>query len=592
LITIDTLRADRVGCFGAKPSSTPTLDALCRDGIRFPQAISASSITNTSHASILTGQYPSRHGVSDFAVPVPATSPTIAELLKKQGYRTAAFIGAAILDSSSLAPGFDRGFDHYDNFEQKRDKKQHWDVVERRAGTVVDRTVKWLTASAKGPRFVWMHLYDPHDPYEPPPSFAARYKGNEYEGEIAYADSQIARVITLLKTQRRYDNTLIIAMADHGEGLGEHGEDTHGIFLYDSTVHIPLIVKLPTGTQKGTTHAEQVSSVDVLPTVLEVAHVPDPSNIDGHSMLKPRPDAVVMSETDYPLRFGWAPLRAARTTANKFIEAPRPEFYRLESDPKEQTNDYQPWHSEVQSLRAKVAALREHARTTSSAVPESTVDELRALGYLGTVVGATTAADLSNLPDPKDKIAVQNHLHHGMMSAERGALDAALTSFAKAKQIDPHSVVVLRQAGLAEFEAGRIDAAVTDLEQAHKLASDDANVSLAYGRALLQKGDAAKAKELLAQALKQLPSSYEARVSMGIALAMTGNSGGAKDQLQAAVLLDAKRTQAHLELAKIAIAAGDKTSARDRLQVVLRNEPENNEAKQLLQKLIPSAKRQ
>jgi len=251
LVTIDTLRADHVGCYGYLPAKTPTLDALAGDGFRFANAFTPSPITNTSHASILTGLLPSSHGVTDFGIPL-AGHQTLAEKLKTTGYQTAAFIGAIILDSATLSPRFDRGFDFYDNFPadapaigKEGKPTSRFGRVERRAGEVIAHAETWLAAHPRsaGPRFVWVHLYDPHDPYEPPEPFAAQFKDQLYDGEIAYADSELGKFIAHLKQRGEYDRSLIVVTGDHGEGLGEHKEETHGIFLYDSTLHVPLIMK-------------------------------------------------------------------------------------------------------------------------------------------------------------------------------------------------------------------------------------------------------------------------------------------------------------------------------------------------------------
>jgi len=222
LITIDTLRADHVHCYGYEKIQTPALDALAADGVRFTQAFTPSPITNTSHTTILTGLLPSAHGVTDFAIPLASSHTTWAELLKGKGYHTAAFIGAVILDAKSLAPGLDRGFDFYDNFPEHSLTNSRWGRVERRGIDVVQHAETWLTAHPAGPRFVWVHLYDPHDPYEPPPPYSEIYKDRLYDGEIAYADSVLGNLIQYLKKSGWYENSAIIVVGDHGEGLGEH----------------------------------------------------------------------------------------------------------------------------------------------------------------------------------------------------------------------------------------------------------------------------------------------------------------------------------------------------------------------------------
>ena len=345
LITIDTLRADHVHCYGYTNGSTPALDALAKDGVRFTQAFTPSPITNTSHASILTGLLPGSHRVTDFGVPLSASHPTVAELLKAQNYRTAAFIGAVILDSKNLAPGFDRGFDFYDNFPEHSSTKSRWGRLERRGMDVVEHAQNWLSKHPAGPDFMWVHLYDPHDPYEPPMPYSQLYKDHLYDGEIAYADSALAHFIAYLKKSGKYNNSVIVVVGDHGEGLGEHHEDTHGIFLYDSTTHVPLIVKLPGGGSAGTVVTAQVRTLDVMPTLLELADAPAPPKNDGESLQpyfvgKGEAARPAFGETDYPLRFGWAPLRSVRSDGFKFIEAPRPELYDLQLDAGELRDKY------------------------------------------------------------------------------------------------------------------------------------------------------------------------------------------------------------------------------------------------------------
>ncbi len=326
LVTIDTLRADHVGCYGNKQIETPALDALAADGVRFSRAFTHSPITNTSHTSILTGLLPSVHGVTDFGVPLSPQHITWASLLKKKGYQTAAFIGAVILDSSTLAPGLDQGFDFYDNFPAKTESKERFGRVERRGMDVVQHAESWLTKHRTGPRFVWVHLFDPHDPYEPPAPYSQKYK-DPYAGEIAYADSALGNLIEFLKKTGAYSNAIVVVVGDHGEGLGEHGEETHGLFLYDSTLHVPMILKMSGApSPRGVVIEAQVRTTDILPTVLSLTKIPAPAELNGESMMPiiKRAEAaehILFAETDYPLRFGWAPLRALRAGDAKLIGA-------------------------------------------------------------------------------------------------------------------------------------------------------------------------------------------------------------------------------------------------------------------------------
>jgi len=564
LITIDTLRADHVHCYGYDRVQTPSLDQLAKQGVRFTQAFTPSPITNSSHASILTGLLPSAHGVSDFGVPLAASHLTLAETLKKRGYRTAAFIGAVILDSKALAPGLDRGFEFYDNFPAQSETKSRWGRVERRGMEVVQHAETWLNAHPAGPHFVWVHLYDPHDPYEPPPPYSETYKDRLYDGEIAYADSALGHFVAYLKKQGWYESSLIVVVGDHGEGLGEHHEDTHGIFLYDSTTHVPLLVKLPEQREAGRTVEAQVRTTDIMPSILEVLGVLAPARLDGESLgpfltgtgAAPR---TVFGETDYPLRFGWAPLRSVRKEGLKFIEAPKPELYDLPSDPNELQNHYVPWDPRVQKLRKILAELSAKspapAKTSPATVSAGTIDELHALGYLGSADAgsATDVPEPSLLPDPKDKIEEQNLLHTAMMASEDGETDKARAALEKVLQLDDRSVLALSQLGRLEMSSGNYAKAAGYLRRAYAARPDDAAAAFEYGRALELSGDLPGARDALHASLKLNPNQFAARLSLGRVYLSLNDLKEAEDQLEAAVLTQPGSVEAQIGLAKALI---------------------------------------
>jgi len=574
LVTIDTLRADHIHCYGDERIQTPALDSLARDGIRFAWAFTPSPITNTSHTSILTGLLPSVHGVTDFAIPLAKSYPTWAELLKQDGYQTAAFIGAVVLDSRTLAPGLDRGFEYYDNFPTGSVEGKHWGRVERRGADVVHRAETWMdqqtahqTNHQTGrPRFVWVHLYDPHDPYEPPPPYSQIYKDRLYDGEIAYADAALKNLLKYLKRANRYQNALIIVVGDHGEGLGEHGEQTHGIFLYDSTTHVPLIVKLPmNGTEPAIAPQAklvqtQVQTTDILPTVLDLLSIPPPSAL-AHRSLRPyftgteEIERAVFGETDYPLRFGWAPLRAVRGGGFQFIEAPRPEFYDLGKDPAELNNAYEPWNRTVQRLRTELASSATRPPRASKATGKAsaaTLSELRALGYLGPgdAQTSTNVPELSSLPDPKDKIEEQNLLHSAMMLVGKGRSLDARSMLQKVLQLNPDSSVALRQMGELEFKAGEYRNAADDFGRLRKGHPDDAAAALYEGRALDKLGDAQGARGALEAAVTQSPGQLDTRLLLAQIELKSGDRAAAQDQFEAVLLLDPSNRDALLGLAK------------------------------------------
>jgi choline-sulfatase len=570
LVTIDTLRADHVGCYGNKQVETPALDALATDGVRFTEAFTHSPITNTSHITILTGLLPSVHGVTDFAVPLSPQHVTAAELLKKQGYQTAAFIGAVILDSNALAPGLDRGFDYYDNFPKGDTKdaggktKERWGRVERRGMEVVEHAEAWFDKHRTGPHFVWVHMYDPHDPYEPPPPFAEKYKDHLYDGEIAYADSALANWIAYLKKAGAYDNAIIIVTGDHGEGLGEHGEDTHGLFLYDSTLHVPLIVKIPGAAHHGAVVDAQVRLTDILPTILAATGIAAPAELNGESLLplvgaeKPV-NRALFGETDYPLRWGWTPLRALRADNAKLIEAPRPELYDLQADPKELKNLYALDAARVSAMQAEMAKWK-------AKLPPA----------------AAGAKPADNLPDPKDKVGVQNFLHDAMLASDDNRPEDARKSLEKALQLDPASPTALRQLGELELAAGDYSKAAGHLKRACELRPEDSTAALEWGQAAEKAGDWPGARDGLELSLKLSPSQMPARLMLGRVYLQLKDAKNAQDQFEAALLVESENTEGRLGLAEAQLLQSDFAGASPDLEALTKSEPKNAAAWRLL----------
>jgi choline-sulfatase len=569
LITIDTLRADHVHCYGYARVATPALDALAKDGVRFAQAFTPSPITNTSHASILTGLLPGSHGVTDFGVPLSAAHPTVAELLKAQNYHTAAFIGAVILDSKSLAPGFDRGFDYYDNFPEHSSTKSRWGRLERRGMDVVEHAENWLNKHPAGPHFMWVHLYDPHDPYEPPAPYSRIYKDHLYDGEIAYADSALAHFITYLKRSGMYGNSVIVAVGDHGEGLGQHQEDTHGIFLYDSTTHVPLLVKLPGGRSAGTVIPAQVRTLDIMPTLLELASASAPQKKDGDS-LEPYFDGKseaarpAFGETDYPLRFGWAPLRSVRSDSFKFIEAPRPELYDLPLDPAEMSNKFEPQDARVLKSRAMLAETRSK--------------EAQAQG------SASAAPEASPLPDPKDKIEEQNLLHAAMIAAEDNRPADARKTLEKVIALDPKSPTALRQLGELELQAGDYAQAAHHFKGAAEIRPDDVAALFHEGQALEKTRDLGGARDALEASLKLVPGQFEARLLLGQVYLGLQDPAAAEDEFEAALLLQSGSVEAQLGLAEAQITKGNFAEAAQSLEALSKEQAKNARVFDLLAK--------
>jgi len=357
---------------------------------------------------------------------------------------------------------------------------------------------------------------------------------------------------------------MIVVVGDHGEGLGEHREDTHGIFLYDSTTHVPLIVKLPNEREAGRTVEAQVRTTDILPTVLSLLGLAAPPSLDGDSLqpfltgiaATPR---TVFGETDYPLRFGWAPLRSVRKEGFEFIEAPKPELYDLHADPGELRNQYQPWDGTVQKLRRALAESSAKSptpgKTSPGAVSASTIDELHALGYLGSA-DARSATDVPEpwlLPDPKDKIAEQNLLHTAMMASENGEPNKARVALEQVLQLDESSAIALRQLGQLEMASGNYAKAAGYFRRSQGARPNDATDATEYGRALEMSGDLPGARDVLQASLKVKPDQFAARLSLGRVYLRLNDSQGAEVQFEAAVLLQPGSSEAQIDLAKALI---------------------------------------
>jgi arylsulfatase A-like enzyme len=441
LVTIDTLRADHVGCYGYALAQTPTIDALARSGVRFTRAYTPVPITLPAHGSLLTGTFPMATGMHDFTTnKAPANSATLARILRDHGYTTAAFIGSAVLDSRfGLNQGFDIYFDHFD-FSQLR--MSNFDELERRGDQVVDEVLSWLKLDPRRPLFLWVHLYDPHYPYTPPEPYASRFRNSLYDGEIAFADAQLGRLFSYLRERGEYDNALIVLASDHGEGLGEHGEKTHGFFIYNSTLHVPLIFKVPGARPRVV--EEEVSLVDVLPTLLQALKLPVPPAVQGRSLLSAimgRPSGAasnLYAETYLPLlHFHWSQLRSLQSKGWKFIEAPQPELYEVRRDTEERNNLFKRQGARAHEMRERLYALLR--RYTPPAGPEpqraltdpALYERLRSLGYVAVSPGTYAQPSGKPLADPKDRIQTYELVSEAMTYGQRGRYQESPVSCAR-----------------------------------------------------------------------------------------------------------------------------------------------------------------
>ena len=587
LVTLDTTRADRMGFLGSTRALTPRLDALARDAVVFERAYSQAPITTASHATLLSGTYPQLHKVNDFGVPLAASLPYLPDVLQSRGYRTAAFVGSLILDPrGGLAPGFDRGFETYDaGFRVRRGREDRYRTMERRAEEVVGHALQWLEGSGGGPFLLWVHLYDAHDPYEAPPPYGRRYADAPYDGEVAYVDAQVGRLVDALRARKLYDDAVVVVAADHGEALGEHGETTHGVFLYDGTIHVPLLVKLPRGRLAGRRATVRAGLVDVAPTILDAVGAQAPAAMQGESLLKwieaaKPPERPAYAETDYPRRaFGWSPLASWRADRFLYVRAPRPELYDVAADPAAGRNLADERAAvagriadEMQSFRARTSAGEPAA---GRAVDPELAEKLAALGYVGASSGAPPSAAGV---DPKDKIAVANALHDAVVAVEGGQLERAVPLLEKVVASDPQIHVAQFQLGVARARQRRYPEAIPHLKKAIELQPDAMMAHYEMGVALFETGDWKTAAGHFEIVASRMPKWADARYSYGSVLARISRVPEAMSELRAALDLAPAHYRANLLLGRILTLQGQAQEGLPHLQRAVEAEPASREA--------------
>ena len=509
IVTIDTLRADRLGCYGNREVATPRLDHIAAGGALFEQATVHVPLTRPSHTSIFTGLLPAEHGIRDNVSPALAPDvPTLAPMLKAAGFRTASFVSSIVLSRQS---GLNRGFDEYsDRFETDGDDARFLNTIQRPGDVAMKEALAWLESAGDGRLFAWIHLYDPHDPYEPPEPYASHYAGRPYDGEVAWTDELIGRLEGGLQRLGLQDETLLVVTSDHGEGLGEHGESVHGFFVYESTLRVPLIVRGP-GVPPGRRVKEVARSVDLLPSVLDLLGVPAPAGWKGSGRsLAPvlRGTAPMTPEPAYAesllplLHYGWSDLRALRDGRWKYIQAPRPELYDLETDPGETRDLAAEMPARAEALRNGVAAhlARERAVATDAAgVPADLLEKLGALGYLG--AGAPRSAPGNAAADPKDKIAeykVLNRLvREGLVALRQKDYAASIQRFRTLLGRGVESFEVHYYLGRALAAGGKPREAIPHLEAAIARLPGFSAAYLELAQCRIALGDAPAAVEVL-----------------------------------------------------------------------------------------------
>jgi len=530
LITLDTVRADRMGFLGSKKGLTPNLDALARQGIVFEHAYSQAPITPVSHATVLTGTYPQFHGIRNFGDRLPPTVPLLPDILHAQGYHTGAFVGSIILDpKNGFASGFERGFDVYDaGFHRQKTGEKREASMQRRGEVTLGHVLDWLQKNDKAPFFLWFHIWDAHDPYSPPEPFASRHPAAPYDGCIAYVDATVGKFIDFLRQQGLLDSALIAVAADHGEALGDHGEKTHSIFLYNSTIHVPLLVKLPGNRSAGERVSATVSLVDLMPTILEALQMVPPPAVQGRSLLplidNPNPgDRPAVSVGDHSERsFGWSSLVSLRSGHQLYIRAPRPELYDLATDPAASDNLY----SKNRIVAARFdAQLDNFLKRVSAGAPqpatggldEKSMEKLSALGYVAGKQGGAVSG-----VDPKDRIAVANDMHDASLAIEEGRAGTVIPLLERVIAHDPQIQSAYYYLGIAYSRKGEFKKAIPPLRKAVELRPDALMSQYELAIALYETGDLKTAATHLEIIVEQRPDWSDARYSLASIYARNG----------------------------------------------------------------------
>jgi arylsulfatase A-like enzyme/Tfp pilus assembly protein PilF len=579
VITIDTLRPDHLHCYGYDRIETPTLDRIAQGGVLFEKGVTQTPLTPPSHASIFTGLNPPAHKVRDTGgfILSPST-PTLASLLQAKGWDTAAFISSAVLKKRF---GFDHGFDVYDDQMPRPGNAQEFlEDSERRAGDTVDRAVQWLDSRNDKPFFLWVHLYDPHTPYDPPSPFRERYKDRPYDGEIAYADRELGRLMESLKRKSLPEKMLVAVLSDHGESLGEHGEYSHGVFLYDSTLRIAFLLSGP-GVPPGLRVPQQARTIDLLPTILELMGSQAPAGIEGSSLVplfhgKDAGTAISYAETLFPkINLGWAELRAIRTNQWKYIRAPKPELYDLSRDPMESRNVLAEHPSEVRMLEAHLAAASHSAgseKVETSPMDERTLAQLKSLGYTSGFTSDSYSLNGQG-PDPKDRVAILKLMDTAEQPQSGLSLQRRIELLQEAVRLDPSNPLLYHSLGARLEKAGRYEEAIKLYRSALANGVNNGRLHSRVGDLLVRAGKKSEAIPEYEQSVRMNPSDVSTQANLAAAYLEQGRLADAERVLKGIVAIEPDNAAAQNGLGILAIQRQDGTAARGYFEKAVELDP-------------------
>ncbi len=599
LISIDTLRADHLSCYGYTSLKTPHIDSLARGGTLFTEISSQAPITLPSHVSLFTSTYPFANGIRENAQVLPPGAVTLAAVLASRGYSTAAFIGGYFL---ALRFGLAQGFQTYDSPFDARGVNSALEL-KRPAAQVLQSAEAWLAQNSQKPFLLFIHLFDLHEPYDPPAAFRARAPQSEYDQELAYADGSLGGFFEYLARSGLDRRALVVLFSDHGESLGEHGESTHGYFVYRSTLHVPLIFHWPApGAERSTKLENRFSPsvsapaglIDVAPTILSFLGISSPPGFCGHSLLElaqggesaPRD---VYSESSYAHdKFGWAVLRSVRRGDYQYIDAPHPELYDLKRDPAELHNLLPGQSALAESYRERLITLESTYRpqqgsAASTNVGAGAAESLRSLGYLE-ITSAHPALDDSGV-DPKDRLLeFKRYLLAGHL-ARTGHAEEAVAEFQGILAGDPRNLPAHLDLARSLIGLHRYHEAADQLKAALALDSHDVEAAELLGDVYLAAGDLDRAAAEFRDLLTFAPQDYEAHFGLGLLAVRDHASAEAKQHFRAALTANPRSAEAHYQLGLIAEAQGRKAEAAREFQAALEIAPKYVDARRELAKL-------
>jgi arylsulfatase A-like enzyme/Tfp pilus assembly protein PilF len=586
LITIDTLRMDRVGAYGSVRGLTPTLDRLAGEGLTFRRVYASAPLTLPSHTSILTAVSPPVHGVRANGLSrLGSRLPTLATILKSAGYRTGAFVGAFVLDARF---GLTRGFDVYDDRYGEKHEGDLTEGAERRAEEVIKPALAWIRAAslqppASSPYFAWIHLYDPHEPYAAPQPWASQHE--PYDAEIAYTDAMIGRLLDDLQAAGQLDRTLVVVAADHGESLGEHGERTHGTFVYDVTMRVPWIVWSANGATRGS-YDGLARLIDLAPTTLDVLGVAAPPEFEGRSLVRAHGDTAsptaYLEAMDANLTRNWAPLSAIVTGDHKLIDLPIPELYDLSGDPAEATNAFAKDGARARTLESLLRDMRATLDAKAAGAEKTTLgadarQRLQALGYTASSADPRQRV-YTDADDPKTLVGVSNDLNAAVLAFNHGDRGPAIAAARAIVQAHPNFSTAYGELAAMQRRTGDLAGAIATLDGSARRGVADPRSLVMLAGYLADAGKLDRAAAVADAVVAAHPDFTDAYNAVGVVAMRHGQHDRAQAAFRKILELDPTSASAYANLAADHLVAHDLGSAIDELRQAVALDPRNFDA--------------